>query len=141
LISSIARNIQKNISVLSSIEAVNSARSLREVKDLDIASIIKSFYYYAGSCSIENDDYEPLGVVAIFGHHDSSLLSVASKLACALSTGNTCLVVPSHVTPLGVFMLAEICVQSGVPPGVLNVIVNGTFSFDEDLKFQRQNYL
>lgn len=107
---------------------MNSGRTSREVKDLDIATVIKTLYYYAGAVgsSANFDSYEPVGVVAVIGHYDSPLLSVINKLAAALVTGNTCLLVPNALTPLSCYMLIDLCVQSGVPNGVVNLITSGT---------------
>ena len=106
-----------------------SGRTSREVKDLDIATIIKTFYYYAGtvghSTNLNYDSLEPVGVVAIAGYYDSPLLSIATKLAAALACGNTCIIIPHKETPLSAYMLLEICVQSQVPAGVINLITSG----------------
>ena len=120
------RNIQKNIQILTLCESMPSGRSSREVKDLDIANIIKSLYYYAGSVSFKSSlaDYEPLGVVALLGYYDSSLLSLVTKLAAALASGNTCLIVPHKLTALSAYMFLDICIQSGVPAGVINLVTS-----------------
>lgn len=96
---------------------------------MDIANIVKTLYYYSGSISYDDSlkDYEPLGVVAIAGYYDSSLLSLVSKIAAALASGNTCLVIPHRLTPLSAYMFVDICVQSGVPPGVINLVASGNF--------------
>ena len=105
-------------------ESLNTGRTSREVKDLDLASVIKTLYYYAGAVgsSADFDSYEPLGVVAIVGYFDSPLLSAVGKLAAALAAGNTCLLVPNSLTPLSSYLLVDLCVQSGVPSGVVNLI-------------------
>jgi len=123
---SITRNIQKHMQILTLCESIVSGRTTREVKDLDIANIIKSLYYYAGSVSYKSqlNDYEPLGVVALVGYYDSSLLSLVPKLAAALATGNCVLVVPHKLNALSAYMFMDICVQSGVPAGVLNLVVS-----------------
>lgn len=66
-------------------------------------------------------------MVAIAGYYDSSLLSLVSKIAAALASGNTCLVIPHRLTPLSAYMFVDICVQSGVPPGVINLVASGNF--------------
>jgi acyl-CoA reductase-like NAD-dependent aldehyde dehydrogenase len=71
------------------------------------------------------EEYVPLGVVAFNCFYDSSLLSLVSKLAPALATGNTCLVLANKLCPLSAFMFCDICTQSGLPAGVLNVIASG----------------
>jgi aldehyde dehydrogenase (NAD+) len=45
----------------------------------------------------------------------------AWKLAPALAAGNTCVLKPAETTPLTALLLAEVCQQAGLPPGVLNV--------------------
>ena len=126
LFSSIARNIQKHLQIVILVEALNSGRTTREVKDLDVAQIVKILYYYAGSCAFSDQlkSHEALGVVAVASYWDSALLSLVSKLAAALASGNTCVIVPHKLSPLSAFMLADICKQSGVPNGVINVIAS-----------------
>ncbi len=121
--------MQKNVQMLVACETLTSGRTSREIKDLDIAAVIKTLYYYAGSVgntnSINMDAYDPIGIVAIFGHYDSPLLSIVNKLAASLATGNCCIVVPNKNTPLSAFLFAEICMQSGLPNGVLNMLAHG----------------
>jgi len=50
------------------------------------------------------------------------LLMAAWKLAPALATGNTCVLKPAETTPLTALLLAEVCQQAGLPPGVVNVL-------------------
>ena len=92
--------------ILTQCESINGGRTSREVKDLDVANIIKTLYYYAGSVSFKSTlaDYEACGVVALVGYYDSSLLSLVGKLAPALASGNTCLIVPHKLTALSSYM-------------------------------------
>jgi aldehyde dehydrogenase (NAD+) len=46
----------------------------------------------------------------------------AWKLAPALAAGNTCVLKPAETTPLSALVLAEICQQADLPPGVVNVL-------------------
>jgi aldehyde dehydrogenase (NAD+) len=50
------------------------------------------------------------------------LLMAAWKLAPALAAGNTCVLKPAETTPLTALLLAEVCQQAGLPPGVVNVL-------------------
>ena len=47
------------------------------------------------------------------------------KIAPALATGNTVVAKPSEVTPMTAYLLSQIALDEGLPPGVLNV-VHGT---------------
>jgi aminomuconate-semialdehyde/2-hydroxymuconate-6-semialdehyde dehydrogenase len=44
------------------------------------------------------------------------------KIAPALATGNTVVGKPSEVTPMTAYLLAEVCREEGLPPGVLNIV-------------------
>jgi aldehyde dehydrogenase (NAD+) len=46
----------------------------------------------------------------------------AWKLAPALAAGNTVVLKPAETTPLTALVLAEICQQAELPPGVVNVL-------------------
>jgi succinate-semialdehyde dehydrogenase / glutarate-semialdehyde dehydrogenase len=46
----------------------------------------------------------------------------ARKIAPAIAAGCTMVVKPAHQTPLSMLALAELLAESGLPPGVLNVI-------------------
>jgi aldehyde dehydrogenase (NAD+) len=46
----------------------------------------------------------------------------AWKLAPALAAGNTCVLKPAETTPLTALLLAQVCQQAGLPPGVVNVL-------------------
>jgi len=46
----------------------------------------------------------------------------AWKLAPALAAGNTCVLKPAETTPLTALLLAEVCQQAELPPGVVNVL-------------------
>jgi len=119
------RNVQKHLQLLIACESLQTGRTSREVKDCDLASLVRTLYYYAGGCGFDNDltEYDPIGVVAIIGHFDSPLLSMISKLATALVTGNTCLLVANSLTPLSCYMFVDLCVQSGLPAGCINLVV------------------
>ena len=64
---------------------------------------------------------EPLGVVACITPYNFPMTNCAGKLGPALACGNTVVVKPAPVDPLGV---AELCrmVDSVLPPGVVNFV-------------------
>ena len=47
---------------------------------------------------------------------------LAWKVAPALACGNTVVLKPAETTPLTALLLAEVCQQAGLPPGVVNVL-------------------
>jgi gamma-glutamyl-gamma-aminobutyraldehyde dehydrogenase len=67
---------------------------------------------------------EPLGVVGCITPWNYPLMQIAWKIAPALAAGNSVVLKPAEQAPLSALLLAELFVEAGAPPGVLNV-VNG----------------
>jgi gamma-glutamyl-gamma-aminobutyraldehyde dehydrogenase len=67
---------------------------------------------------------QPLGVVGAIAPWNYPLLMAVWKIAPALAAGNTVVLKPAEQAPLSCLRLAELFMQAGGPPGVLNV-VNG----------------
>ncbi|OLT12777.1 hypothetical protein BJF78_23645 [Pseudonocardia sp. CNS-139] len=64
----------------------------------------------------------PVGVVAAVTPWNSPLTLLAWKLLPALGAGCTVVVKPSEVTPTSTLLLAQLCLEAGYPPGVVNVV-------------------
>lgn len=67
---------------------------------------------------------EPLGVTAHIIPWNVPISMMARGIAPALAAGCTAVVKPAEQTPIGALQLAEVIIEAGVPPGVVNV-VNG----------------
>jgi 4-guanidinobutyraldehyde dehydrogenase/NAD-dependent aldehyde dehydrogenase len=65
---------------------------------------------------------EPAGVVGAVTPWNYPLLMPAWKLGPALATGNSVVLKPAEQTPLSAVRLGELAVETGLPPGVLNVV-------------------
>jgi len=65
---------------------------------------------------------EPVGVCGGITPWNYPLLMAAWKVAPALAFGNTVVLKPAEQTPLTALLLAEICLEAGVPEGVVNVV-------------------
>jgi phenylacetaldehyde dehydrogenase len=64
---------------------------------------------------------EPIGVVGVimpWNGPSAVPLGVVPALAC----GNSVVLKPSEETPLTAVLLAQLCVDAGIPPGVVNVV-------------------
>jgi betaine-aldehyde dehydrogenase len=68
---------------------------------------------------------EPYGVVAAITPWNYPRAQIMVKVAPALAAGCTVVLKPSELAPLNSYLLAEACLEIGLPPGVLN-IVQGT---------------
>jgi acyl-CoA reductase-like NAD-dependent aldehyde dehydrogenase len=65
---------------------------------------------------------EPIGVVGMIVPWNFPLNMATWKLGPALATGNTCILKPASYTPLSAIRLAELALEAGFPPGVVNVV-------------------
>ena len=65
---------------------------------------------------------ESLGVVGVIVPWNFPMPIAAWALAPALAAGNTVVLKPAELTPLTALRLAELALQAGLPPGVLEVL-------------------
>ncbi|KAA9164048.1 aldehyde dehydrogenase [Amycolatopsis acidicola] len=65
---------------------------------------------------------EPYGVVAIIIPWNSPLFSLGLVIAPALAAGNCVVVKPPELTPFTSLRVAELALEVGFPPGVINVV-------------------
>ena len=65
---------------------------------------------------------EPVGVVAAIIPFNFPFAAASWKVAPALAAGCTLVLKPSPHTPATALMMAKICTEAGVPPGVINVV-------------------
>ncbi len=65
---------------------------------------------------------EATGVVGIAAPDDPALLGLVSRLAPAIVSGNTAVLLASEPNPLPAVTLCEVLATSDVPPGVVNVL-------------------
>ncbi|MCG8607431.1 aldehyde dehydrogenase, partial [bacterium] len=64
----------------------------------------------------------PYGVVGCISPWNLPLYLFTWKIAPALATGNCVIGKPSEVTPMTAFLLSELCIDAGLPHGVLNIV-------------------
>lgn len=65
---------------------------------------------------------EPVGVVGAITPWNAPLTMAIWKLGPVLATGCTLVHKPAEQSPLSAIRLAELCLEAGVPPGVVNVV-------------------
>lgn len=65
---------------------------------------------------------EPAGVVGCIMPWNYPLYQLMIKVAAALAAGCTVVLKPAELTPLTAYLVADAATESGLPPGVLNVV-------------------
>ena len=123
----IARMIQERAREFAITESMDGGKPIRESRDVDVPLAAAYFFYYAGWA--DKLDYafpgrkpKPLGVCGQIIPWNFPLLMLAWKIAPALATGNTVVLKPAESTPITALKFAEICKDSGLPAGVVNIV-------------------
>ena len=133
--------IEANADQLAQMETLDNGKPVTVAKAADVALAADMFRYMAGwATKIEgstiplNVPYapgsefhaftlkEPVGVVGQIIPWNFPLLMAAWKIAPALATGNTVVLKPAETTSVTAMKLAEIIQESGLPPGVVNIV-------------------
>jgi aldehyde dehydrogenase (NAD+) len=123
----IARILQERSREFAVLESIDNGKPIKETRDVDIPLAAAHFFYYAGwADKLEHAGFgpapRPVGVTGQVIPWNFPLLMAAWKLAPALAAGNTSVLKPAETTPLSALLLAEVCQQAGLPPGVVNVL-------------------
>ena len=122
---SLARLVQKHSRLLAVLETMDNGKPIRESRDIDIPLVARHFYYHAGWAQLleqEFPEYDACGVVGQIIPWNFPLLMAAWKIAPALATGNTVVLKPAEFTPLTALVFAELCQETGLPAGVVNIV-------------------
>jgi acyl-CoA reductase-like NAD-dependent aldehyde dehydrogenase len=130
----LAEALQERLEELAVLEARNAGKPIADARG-EMAMVVDTFRYYAGAPERQLGDTipvaggqawtvrEPLGVVGLITPWNFPLAIASWKLAPALAAGNTVVLKPAELTPLTALRFAEIALQAGIPPGVVNVVV------------------
>jgi aminomuconate-semialdehyde/2-hydroxymuconate-6-semialdehyde dehydrogenase len=65
---------------------------------------------------------QPVGVAGCISPWNLPLYLFSWKIAPALAAGCTVVAKPSEITPMTAYLLSEICIEAGLPAGVLNIV-------------------
>lgn len=131
----IAELISENLDLLAEAESNDTGKPKSLAKQLDIPRAASNFRFYAtaimhfGSESYETIGQainytlrQPIGVVGCISPWNLPLYLLTWKIAPALAAGNCVIAKPSELTPMTAFLLSELCIKAGLPPGVLNIV-------------------
>jgi aminomuconate-semialdehyde/2-hydroxymuconate-6-semialdehyde dehydrogenase len=131
----IAALIEKNLERLAMAESIDNGKPLKLARAVDIPRAAANFHFYgtailhyaAESHSMEDTAINytlrhPGGVAGCISPWNLPLYLFSWKIAPALAAGCTVVAKPSEVTPMTAYILSEICIEAGLPPGVLNIV-------------------
>lgn len=135
LLNRLADLLEKNFDELAALETLDNGKPISDSRAADLPLVIDCFRYYAGwadkihgnTIPIRGDYFcytrrEPIGVCGQIIPWNFPMLMVAWKWGPALATGNTIVMKPAEQTPLTCLRMAELALEAGFPPGVINVV-------------------
>ncbi len=134
--------IERDLESLALAESIDNGKPVSLARTIDIPRAAANFRFYAtAAMHLANEAYEtkgslgvnalnytlrrPIGVAGCISPWNLPLYLFTWKIAPAIAAGCTVVAKPSEVTPMTAFMLSKLCIEAGLPPGVLN-IVHGT---------------
>jgi betaine-aldehyde dehydrogenase len=130
----IADLVRRDLERLASLESANAGKPITAARG-EIGAVATTFDFYAGAVDKFHGQTipgnadgtlmtfrEPIGVCAAITPWNFPMLIMSWKTAPALVMGNSVVVKPAELTPLTALALAELAIEAGLPPGVLNVV-------------------
>lgn len=135
LLRNVAEKIREKAGELARIDTLDCGKPITDTTTVDVPVAAEFFDYFAGLpdkiCGQTipvGDDFlnytirEPVGVVGQITAWNFPILNAAIKIAPALACGNTIVLKPAEQTPLSAIELGKICLEVGIPEGVVNVV-------------------
>ncbi len=130
--------VTRNAPELAVMESLDSGKPINDCATVDLPETIDCLKWHAEAIdkiydqvSPASDDHiaivvrEPIGVVGLVLPWNFPLLMMAWKIGPALAAGCSVVVKPAEETSLTALRLAELAMEAGLPPGVLNVVPGG----------------
>lgn len=127
--------IEQNLDKLAEAESLDNGKPFKLAQSVDIPRARDNFSFFATAILHDEAPFynmgnkgfnytlrEPLGIVGCISPWNLPLYLFTWKIAPALASGNCVIAKPSEVTPMTSYLLSEICIEAGMPAGVLNII-------------------
>jgi aminomuconate-semialdehyde/2-hydroxymuconate-6-semialdehyde dehydrogenase len=135
VLSRIADLINLNLQELALAESIDNGKPVSLATQVDIPraeSNIRFFataiQHFASEAHIMEDkainytNRKPIGVVGCISPWNLPLYLFTWKIAPALAAGNCVIAKPSEITPMTAYLLSKLCIEAGLPKGVLNIV-------------------
>ena len=131
--------IERDSEALALAESIDNGKPISLARTMDIPRAAANFRFYAtaamhtaneshdtslgsGGRAINYTLRHPLGVVGCISPWNLPLYLFTWKIAPAIASGNCVVAKPSEVTPMTAYLLSKLCIEAGLPAGVLNIV-------------------
>lgn len=131
----LAALMEENVEQLAIAESIDQGKPVWLAKLGEIPRAVQNIHFFAtaiehyaseshsmGSHAINYTLRTPIGVVGCISPWNLPLYLFTWKIAPALAAGNCVVAKPSEVTPMTAYLFSELCIQAGMPKGVLNIV-------------------
>ncbi len=131
----IADGIQSRFHEFVKAESKDNGKTIHLAAAMDIPRAISNFRFYASALqhfsseshqtpgtAINYTLRQPVGIVGCISPWNLPLYLFSWKIAPALATGNCVVAKPSEITPYTAYLLSQVCIEAGLPKGVLNIV-------------------
>lgn len=135
ILNKIADLIDKNHDRLAEAESIDNGKPLKLAQKVDIPRASSNMRFYATAIlhfaseshqmdgeAVNYTTRSPIGVAGCISPWNLPLYLFTWKIAPALAAGNTVVAKPSEVTPMTAYLFSELCIEAGLPKGVLNIV-------------------
>jgi aminomuconate-semialdehyde/2-hydroxymuconate-6-semialdehyde dehydrogenase len=127
--------IENHLTAFAEAESIDNGKPLKLASTVDIPRAVDNFHFFATAIEhfaseshfMENTAINytlrrPIGIVGCISPWNLPLYLFTWKIAPALAAGNCVIAKPSEITPMTAYMLSKICIEAGLPAGVLNIV-------------------
>lgn len=131
----LVRLIERDLDILAEAESMDNGKPVSLAKRVDIPRAASNFRFYAtAQMHVWNESHDtinqainytlrqPIGVVGCISPWNLPLYLFTWKIAPAIAAGCCVVAKPSEVTPMTAHLLSKLCIEAGLPPGVLNIV-------------------
>ncbi|HEX6224078.1 MAG TPA: aldehyde dehydrogenase, partial [Chryseolinea sp.] len=131
----IADLIDRDADALALAESIDTGKGVSLARTLDIPRASANIRFFAtgiihfsseahvtGTEAVNYTLRTPLGVVGCISPWNLPLYLFTWKIAPALAAGCTVVAKPSELSPMTAFLFSKLCIEGGLPKGVLNVV-------------------
>jgi aminomuconate-semialdehyde/2-hydroxymuconate-6-semialdehyde dehydrogenase len=127
--------ISRDLEKLALAETVDTGKPLSLSRTIDIPRAVSNFEFFANAIvNFQSESHatedkalnytlrQPVGIVGAISPWNLPLYLFTWKIAPALAAGNCVVAKPSELAPMTAYHLSQLCIEAGLPNGVLNIV-------------------
>ncbi len=131
----LSKLIERDLDSLAEAESIDNGKPKSLAKMVDIPRAVSNFKFYATAAmhfaseshqmvgqAINYTLRQPIGIVGCISPWNLPLYLFTWKIAPALASGNCVVAKPTEITPMTSYLLSKLCIEAGIPKGVLNIV-------------------